>query len=339
MPIQLASVAQKIRGWCEERAARDAPYGTYHFSASHEPNFYASADIAIIRWITGEDLKTELTPDQRQQWADAINSHQNPVDGRYGPEMGHHIFHANGTATNALCILEHKYRHPVKLYEIFNTPERVGPWLTQIPWRDPWGDSHLVWGGPALWINSQHATDAWKNACFDWFDWQLNEFGSWPREFPTDYTTIAPHASDTHSNRMIPLGCAVHVWPLYRHTGREVPGLEALADHVIDWQNSQGYWDQIGNYGTMDALYVLAVAIQENLPHKSVYEDALRRYLPLHMDRGKASWITLTAHNVLGWASCIGYLQRGLPDEFTHETEWGDIFDREAIYKLDTVMI
>ncbi|MAS34402.1 MAG: hypothetical protein CL610_10370 [Anaerolineaceae bacterium] len=326
--IDLNQTAERIARWCEDRRVPDAPYGTYKFTAHDDPNFYASADIAIIRWIIGEDLKTALTPTQRAEWAGVINSYQNPIDGRFGPEMGHHVLHANGSATNALCILGERYKYPVRFYDLFNTPETIGPWLSNINWNNAWGASHLIWGGPALWINSAKATPEWKEACFAWFEQQLNQFGSWPKDFA--YSLTPP---------ISPLGCAVHVWPLYRHTGRPVLGLEVLADYVTDWQNPEGYWDGVSKYGTMDALYVLAVAIEEGLPNQSSYRDALYRYMKVHFPAGRASWVSVNAHYVLCWSSCIGYLQRALPDEFSGDIRWGDIFDLSEIYQLDAVQI
>lgn len=326
MPIDLHTVADRVRRWCNSVAVSDAPYGTYRFTQNGEPSFYASADIAMLRWMIGEDLKA-LDDEKRTQWADVINSYQSPVDGHYGPEMNHHVMHANGTAVKSLSALGKQYRYPVGFYRLFNTPERIGPWLSQINWTNSWGASHLVKGGPAMWMNSTRATEEWKVACFMWFDDQLNEYGSWPRDFYYD-----------HSNPITPIGCAVHVWPLYRHTGREVPGLELLADCVLDWQNPMGYWDAVGRFGTLDALYALSVAITEDLPRKSLYQDALYRYIPVHFALGEAPWVTFNAHRVLGWAGCIGYLQRGLPDEFTGDIRWGDIFDLKEIYDLDTVL-
>lgn len=107
---------------------------------------------------------------------------------------------------------------------------------------------------------------------------------------------------------------------------------------VVDWQNAHGYWDTIGGYGTMDdALYVLAVAIEKDLPRTHVYRDALYRYVKPHFSRGQAPWVTANAHYVLGWTSCVGYLQRGLPDVFVGDMSWGDIFDVKAYYDLDSV--
>lgn len=327
-PIDLNTVADKVKTWCSTRQLAHHPYGTFDCGPGWKMDFYTSTDIAIIRWLVGEDLKHTLSPEQRSQWAGVINAHQTAADGRYGPEMNHYFLHANGMALNALCILGERCRYPIRHFDVFNTADRIGIWLSYINWNNPWTASHLVWGGPVFWMNSSRADPDWKEACFDWFERQLNLYGSWPREFPP-----------TDTNPIAQLGCAVHIWPLYRHTGRPVPGLERLADFVVEWQNPEGYWDEVGRYGTMDALYVLSVAIEQDLPRKAVYRDALYRYVKPHFAKAQDSWVSVNAHYVLGWTSCIGYLQRGLPDEFSHDFRWGDIFDLNEVYQLDAVTV
>ena len=101
-PLNLRHVADHVRAWYTSRAVPDRAYGTYQFVLDGPANFYASCDVAIIRWIIGERLENELSVEQRRQWADVINGFQSPVDGHYGPEMNDHIANSNGRATKAL---------------------------------------------------------------------------------------------------------------------------------------------------------------------------------------------------------------------------------------------
>ncbi|MAS34401.1 MAG: hypothetical protein CL610_10365 [Anaerolineaceae bacterium] len=326
-PINLHDAAVRVRRWCDAVAVPDQPYGTYRFRMDDPANFYASCDVAIMRWMTGENLRETLSATQRQQWVAVINSYQQPHDGHYGPEMNHHIAHANGTASKALSALGGSYRYPVGFFRLFNTPEKVGPWLTQIQWTNSWSASHLVIGGPVLWMNYRLATDEWKAACFAWFDAEVDQFGTWPRTIPYDNT-----------NPLTPIGCGVHMWPLYRHAGRPVPQLEYLADLALDTQQPAGYWDRVGGYGTLDALYVLAVAVEQDLPRSPAYRDAVARYVPTHFAAMNTAWRTRNAHEVQGWTGCIGYMQRTLPDRFAGDMRWGDIFDLKELFDLDTVL-
>jgi hypothetical protein len=117
-----------------------------------------------------------------------------------------------------------------------------------------------------------------------------------------------------------------------------VPQLEYLADLALDTQQLAGYWDRVGGYGTLDALYVLAVAIEQDLPRSPQYRDAIAAYIPTHFTAMDAPWITWNAHQVQGWTGCIGYMQRALPDMFRGDMRWGDIFDLKELFDLDTVL-
>jgi len=214
----------------------------------------------------------------------------------------------------------------VRFYDLFDTPDRIGPWLTQISWRDPWPASHLVWGGPVFWSSSARATPEWWAACDAWFVDHLDDYGSWPRDL------VGPAGGE-----ISPLGCAVHVWPLYRHRGLPVPGLERLAEWTLRWQKPEGHWDKVGGYGTMDALYALCLAVEAGLDTSGAYRAAAERYLAPHLAVIDTGWSGQNAHQVLGWASCVGYLQRLLPDRLVGPIRWGDIFDRAEIYDLDAV--
>jgi len=87
----------------------------------------------------------------------------------------------------------------------------------------------------------------------------------------------------------------------------------------------------------MDALYILMVAGEQNGGLSQEMQDVLSDYVNIHFTEEAFNWACGSAHKMLGWASCIGYLQRALPDRFTSSVRWGDIFDRSEIYDLDAV--
>lgn len=328
--IDLDSLQREVREWCDSMAVAGAPPGTYRFTPDGAPGFYAAADMAIIRWAIGDDPR-QLPASERAAWIETINSHQRPADGRYGPEMDHHLLHANGTAVNALTILGGQHRYPVRFYQLFARPERIGPWLSSLSWQSgTWRTSHLVWGGPVCLNTSRQTTDAWRKELFGWMEEQLDATtGSWPREL----SATAPATAQP----LAPLGCAVHLWPLWRHLGRPVPGVEALAELVLTLQTPGGDWDGI-RYGSMDALYVLMVAADVAPARAERYRSAMRRYLTVLMDDWNGPRTAFAdVHRALCWVSSMGYLSRAVPDAFLGDARWGDIFDRSEIYDLDAV--
>lgn len=82
----------------------------------------------------------------------------------------------------ALGVLGGRQKYPVKLYQAFNTVEKVGPLLEQINWAKQWGASHLFWGGIHCYSLSKTCDPAWLDYVFGWLDNNLD--GTPPREAP-----------------------------------------------------------------------------------------------------------------------------------------------------------
>ncbi|HOZ46953.1 MAG TPA: hypothetical protein PLO37_15340 [Candidatus Hydrogenedentes bacterium] len=47
--------------------------------------------------------------------------------------------------TGTLGVLGGKQRYPVRFYEDFNVPEKVGPWPAKIDWPNQWGAPRSRW--------------------------------------------------------------------------------------------------------------------------------------------------------------------------------------------------
>ena len=137
--------------------------GAYRTPRSQEPALYASCDVAIMRTIMGEDLRARLTTDQRNEWIAHINAFA-LADGNYQRYTHHSFEHANGMVIGALGALGGRQKHPVRLYEGFDTLEKVVPWLERINWQEQWSGSHLFWGGMHCFSMSRRCTDEWRHA-------------------------------------------------------------------------------------------------------------------------------------------------------------------------------
>ncbi|MGH9839772.1 MAG: hypothetical protein ACREEM_13405 [Blastocatellia bacterium] len=138
------------------------------------PDLYASLDVAIMRRIMGEDLSVTLSPSARQEWIAHINSYQNTsyrqTDGAYADTFGHSSLHANGMVIGTLG---GRQKYPVRLYDEFDTAEKVVPWLEEIDWRNQWRASHLFWGGAICFSFSRHCPPGWVERVFVWLDANL----------------------------------------------------------------------------------------------------------------------------------------------------------------------
>lgn len=343
--FDLGLVRADLQAYAEGLRDRDGPCGAYRMRRGARCDLYASCDIAILRTIVGEDLGATLPAEARAAWCGHINSFaaydfERPGDGSYGDTMGHSALHANGMVIGALGVLGGRQAYPVGLYEPFATPERVGPWLSSLRWTRAWQTSHLFWGGLHCYSFSARATPAWLEAVFAWLDANLDPATGWWRR------GVAPE--DRHQG----LGGAVHLLPLYEHHGRAFPCPERLTDRVLALQRPRGSWLEPRNaaeqvhvmhYLELDALYALAL-MQRMAPgyRRDDVETAARRYGDLvrgyYRDHARELY-GLHPHFVLAAAGAFGGLQQLLPDEFSDDRRWTDIFSDRRLYRTREVEV
>jgi hypothetical protein len=335
--LDLRTVRKDVLEYCESLLDQEGPYGCYRSKQGGRPDLYASCDIAEIRTIMGEDL-TLLPEEQRRQWIDHINSFTDLFhkDGRYTDTYGHSLLHANGMVVGALAALGGRQQLPVRLYDEFNTADKVGAWLEQIDWVNQWRASHLFWGGMHCFSFSKTCQPDWLNTVFDWLDRNLDEQTGWWRKG-------IPHA-DRHQ----PLGGSVHILPVYQHHGRTFPYPEKVIDSVLGLQLPSGRWLKrdgihIMSYLELDALYALLYMRQLAPDYRSAdimdsvsrYGSAVIEYYRNH----KSELFQLHPHPVLAAVGTFGLLNAFLPDTFPDEVQWTDIFSDVRFYNTASVEV
>ena len=310
------------------------PFGCVRANPGAGPDFYASADWAIIRTVWGEDLRRSLSPEQRNDWLAHLAGQADPADGSFPVFRGHSKLHANGTAVGAFGALGGRMPVPVRLYEPFADPARAGAWLeTAIDWSRQWSASHLFWGGIHCFALSRAATPAWREAVFAWLDAHLDPAtGWWCRGIP-------------HEDRNQPLGGAAHILPVYQHLGRRFPFPERLIDSVLALQYPEGNWlrgDWLVNPGftylDLDGLYALDVARRwaPGYRHADItaatarHADLVEPAVEAELERSLASH----PHRILELIGTLGLVQRFAPERFRDDRRWTDIFSDPALYRV-----
>ena len=334
--LALSEVRDQVNDHFRSLLIKDLPYGAYGTGVSDKTDLYASCDVAIARHIMGESLSETLRANQRQEWITYINTYQQPEDGSYTERYNHSKLHANGMTIGALGVLGGRQKYPVKLYEAFDTAEKVGPWLEQINWAKQWGASHLFWGGIHCYSLSSTCEPAWLDYVFQWLNSNLDEQTGWWRK-GTVYT-------DRHQ----PLGGSVHILPIYQHHGRTFPYPERVIDSVLALQLPNGRWlnrakdrDQIMHYLELDALYALRY-LGTLAPgyRKDDIMKAVNRYADLvytYWNRSSPTWQKLHPHRILSMVGTFGLLQKLLPHRFVDQVAWTDIFSDIQLYNTAAV--
>lgn len=334
--ISLADVRAQSYDYFDTIRRPGESYGAYRAKADHAVDLYASCDVAIARHVMGEELTQTLTAVQRKAWVDYINRFQQPADGCYTDRYGHSKLHANGMTIGALGVLGGKQQYPVRLYEAFDTVEKVKPWLEQINWEKQWGASHRFWGGIHCYSLSSACGETWRDRVFAWLNSNLDEQSGWWRKH-TVYT-------DRHQ----PLGGSVHILPLYQHHRRPFPYPERVIDSVLSLQLPNGRWlarakDQahVMHYLELDALYALH-CMSELAPgyRRDDILSAVHRYADrvyVYWNDTSNQWKARHPHRVLSMVSTFGLLQKLLPERFPDSVAWTDIFSDIRLYNTAEV--
>ncbi|MGN6555329.1 MAG: glycoside hydrolase family 88/105 protein [Verrucomicrobiota bacterium] len=328
--VSLPEIRRESLAYVETLRVPGQPFGTYidNPGTNQKPSLYAACGVAIMRTIMGEELRKTLTPDQRQEWIQSINSFALP-DGTYGPERrGHSAEHGNGMVISALGALGGQQRYPVRLYDAFDTPDKVGGWLEGVDWLKQWGGSHRFWGGMHCFSMSSRCTPEWRQTVFDWLDANLDPQSGWWRK---GVAQVWPE----------PLGGGAHIWPIYQHHGHRFPYPERVIDSILENQKPDGRWLAFGSYMELDALYGLAY-MRSLVPQYRTAEilEAARRH-----GRGLVQeWPGFIAHQppvhvLLGAVGAFGLLQQLLPDTFVDEVRWTDIFSDPRLYQTAAVEV
>jgi hypothetical protein len=334
--VDLSAFRDDITAWFESFHHPINGYGRYlplkpyrRDSGPQAGHFYSSADIALLRGIMGEDFSASLTSAQRGQWLDYLNSFQDPADGSYQILHHHSKLHAHGTAVGAIGLLGGKMPHPIRLYEPFDTPEKVIPWLeTSINWSSQWSESHKFWGGIHCFSLSSRVSKKWIDTVFIWLDSNLNEQTGWWRR-GTVY-------ADDHQ----PLGGSAHILPMYQHHHRQFPYAKQLVDSVLALQRQEGNWHREASglsYLDLDGLYVLDFCKSYIGDYRSSdIEAGATRFSRWFLDRFEQLWNQVSPehpHHALCLVGTLGLLQRFDPEHYTDDRAWTDIFSDRRLYR------
>ena len=338
--LPLDEVRRDALAYCQAMRDPGGPHGCYRGGPGKRTDLYSSCDIAILRAVMGENLVKTVSQAERLQWIAHINSFVDrsmvpaPPDGSYSDTYGHSKLHANGMVVGALGALGGRQAFPVRLYDVFDSAAKVGPWLEAIDWARQWQASHLFWGGMLCFSHSRHCPPDWLDAVFRWLDRNLDEKTGWWRKG-------VPHA-DRHQ----PLGGSVHILPLYEHHRRKFPYPERVIDSVLALQVPTGRWLEskdpiVMSYLELDALYALALMRSQAPGYRERdIQAAVARYgrSVCRYYRERASDLyRVHPHRVLAAVGTFGLLGRLAPHMFPSDGRWTDIFSDPRFHRTFAV--
>ncbi len=219
------------------------PFGVYRMAPGQAPSLYASCDAALTRYVLGD---LNLPGTMRKEWIDGINSHQDPLTGKYPAERFLHLF---GRAVRALNALEGQPKHPAVFLREWDDSQATRKWMEGLSWNSPWEPSIKILhvaaprGAAGSVREARSSTGAWLKDVLDWLDgWQDSRTGLW-----------GPNRGSSTFDGM---GATFHFLPLYEALERTMPRGQAMVDSILAIQKSKhGTWG--GVYADMDAVSLL----------------------------------------------------------------------------------
>ncbi|MGC9454399.1 MAG: hypothetical protein ACP5HU_05995 [Phycisphaerae bacterium] len=224
----------------------DAPYGMYRFSPHCKPTYWASAFVALTRYLFGD--MNNLSDEQRSQWLQYLIDGQDEQTGLYIDPVfkseerisEQHtdellFWHSTTFILTAVDILGGRPKYPIpKVHDIL-TPEKMEQMLENLPWSvTPWVAGNWTYDIGCLVGHDYRATGNAANleamdAFFNWHEQRQNpETGWWDLVggFPLTHQQYGGY----------------HTLMVYWMYDREVPRPEAMIDSSLSLQTDEGHF-------------------------------------------------------------------------------------------------
>jgi hypothetical protein len=317
-------------GWEKQFRSGDGP-GDFSFKAGGPASLYGSTDMVFNRAITGS---FDLSSEQRQQWADAINSFQESQTGWYRKKYTLH-FREHGTAyaAAALKLLGASPARSVKeCHNVIRSKESMERWLKKISWSIIWPSSHIVTGIPAIihMFPREHGGDQADRFFEDYFRWLDRTIepatGFWTRG-------IAHRLGFLKKSSMEAMGGAFHMYFIYQARGRRWPCCREIVDAALSLQKANGFWD--GDYTyciDLDGVYsILRSSTHAGGYRKDEVYKACRCYLSSAMallnDREQLYRYYINSHRLPGALSAIAECALHFPELVKTGRPWVQTLD------------
>jgi hypothetical protein len=228
--------------WISRYNPRDVR-GHFSYKRGGSQDLYGSADMVYVLYALDE-LDERTTPEGRKEWAEFIQSCQDPDTGWFtGNNVTLHFkAHSTAYAIAALKMLGSKPLYPLSSAQrITRSRDATEKWLGGILWLYIWVGSHQGGGIAAALHMTGEAPDEWFEWYFDWLDKEVNpETGLWQRA-PWNIFYTKPLLEE--------MGGAPHFWWIYHHRNRSLPYPEKIIDTCLSLQGSTNLWNQGGKKG------------------------------------------------------------------------------------------
>lgn len=267
---------EHLTKWIEQFRSGEG-VGEFSWKMGGPTSLYGTTDILISTFILDDLL---LFEEQRDEWANIINSFQDPKTGWYKKTYTmHYKEHTSAYAVAALNLIDRKPAHPLNWKNnILLSKKSMKRWISgdwRMLWSIIWPGSHVISGVPAILAMTEQGEKKFFTWYFDWLDLHADpNSGFYLRGIPHRFGLIREPTKHE-------LGGAFHMYYIYEWFKRQWPYPEKIVDHCIRLQHKNGFWDKDVTYCIdLDGLYsMIRSSRNANWYRKNDVKQSVCRYL------------------------------------------------------------
>jgi len=262
-----------------EQCKMDSTSWKFASKPGGEETLYGSCFACMLYHYLGE--LDQLDGSQKQQWADYLNSWQDPDSGYFiGPELirseltspkhsyEHLAHHLTVLVLPALKLLGYEPVYPLTFAHSYLVRTYLKNWLNKRDWRDAWleGNNLLFVGQLLIYLRDVEnisSAQAALNLYFDWLDQHLDpKTGLW--------------GTNGYCSSFIAMCGGYHQLLVYYYENRNVMHKKQLIDTVLSLQHTDGGFHPNGGGGACED--VDAADILVNMYKQTNYKRPQIRY-------------------------------------------------------------
>ncbi|MGG3587116.1 hypothetical protein COE08_26895 [Priestia megaterium] len=297
-----------LQEYVKKRAVPSGKPGFFTRNKDIKTDVYATCDVVNILYTIN---KMDLTIGEKLEFADAINSFQNPLTGQFDKSDHRSEYHSTAMAVSALKLLGAQPKYPlVFLEELKAEWEAIICWLNKRDWDiNPWnGCGHDVPAVMSIFANLELVNLKWFDKLFNWLDEQQSDrTGMWPKN-------SANNLSINH------LGSAFHFYFMYEHFKRPINYAPQIIESTLSLQKGNGSWlnEWPAGFIDLDATYTLSrlSRFNQELRYKSIPTLKTNAMYTLSKIQNSEELNILLedTHNTLGTLQNLAVLQEVFPN-------------------------
>jgi len=301
----------------------------YSYIPNGDPSIYGTTDMLISKYILND---LDLSDQEKDGWADYINTFQDPKTGYYHKRYTLHFKeHTVAYAVAALKLIDRQPKYPMAWKTtIIGSQTHTEQWLSNTPnWSLIWSGSHVVSGVPAALVLTNEGTADFFKWYFEWLDHTADASSGFWRRGLLHKISGKNKIAGLHD-----MAGAFHMYYIYEFFKRKWLYPEKIVDHTLRLQHSNGLWDKDVTYCVdLDGIYCLTRSSRNADGYrvneiKAAIEAYLKTAEQIFNDRERFFRSYRNSHRLTGALAAIAECQLFCPEMVRTVKPWHQSLDK-----------